>query len=418
PNVDFNPPAYNPNVDFNPSPSNSINLNGYTIDGNFYREFLKTGGLEGSLGAPKSDQKSLGGNIVQYFEHGHIYWNGSKAIAYQEGTPLPKTSPSNIGAVGVVKPISITAIDDNSSNLNSVKAPFWGTITGNTRLGTKSNNIGLVFADGSSKAIAPSKNTWLVIHGMTNNPPPPDKDVLNELTDNTSLANAVYGYSPDDQVLVLDWRSAAYSTNAYSKIGASWIDSVADWTANLLRESKIPSLNINLVGHSLGSYVAAEIAAKIPGGVNKIIALDPATEVLGSYDFGGGHYSDQVKFSDNSSWSWGFYGSALGSPDRARTADESFNIDFGVKPLWETHGAVENLFTEMLKQAKDKNTSSLGDIFGLDKMNSSEKPWVIDYGINWEAKLIAQTKGDGSWILKDIVPNPDSSEFNGGGGIW
>ncbi|MEK0187987.1 hypothetical protein, partial [Microcoleus anatoxicus] len=115
-NVDFNPPANNnQNVDFNPPQSNSINLNGYTIDGKFYQEFLKTGGLNGWLGAPKSGEESLGGNIVQYFEHGHIYWNGSKAIAYQEGTPVPKT-PLNISSqLGVTKPSS----SENNGGLNA-----------------------------------------------------------------------------------------------------------------------------------------------------------------------------------------------------------------------------------------------------------------------------------------------------------
>jgi len=45
------------------------------------------------LGAPTSEEKGLGdGNIIQYFENGHIYWNGSKAIAYKEGTDLPSVS--------------------------------------------------------------------------------------------------------------------------------------------------------------------------------------------------------------------------------------------------------------------------------------------------------------------------------------
>jgi surface antigen len=115
-------------------PPNSINLNGYTISGNFYpvfqnyqgtlgnpisdvtnyngasyqlfengsivssangtfplyggirQAYKNTGGLEGWLGVPTSEEKGLGnGNIIQYFEKGHIYWNGSKAIAYQEG---------------------------------------------------------------------------------------------------------------------------------------------------------------------------------------------------------------------------------------------------------------------------------------------------------------------------------------------
>jgi len=139
-----NPVQPNPNpVQPNPNPvqqPSSINLNGYKVGGNFYpvfqnskstlgnpissvinysggvsyqlfdkgsivtskngtfplsgairQEFLKTGGLNGRLGAPTSEEKNLGGNIVQYFERGNIYWNGSKAVAYEEGRKLPTT---------------------------------------------------------------------------------------------------------------------------------------------------------------------------------------------------------------------------------------------------------------------------------------------------------------------------------------
>lgn len=49
------------------------------------------------MGAPTSEEKNLGGNIVQYFERGNIYWNGSKAIAYDEDKNPPKDQkPSNI----------------------------------------------------------------------------------------------------------------------------------------------------------------------------------------------------------------------------------------------------------------------------------------------------------------------------------
>jgi surface antigen len=58
----------------------------FPLYGGIRQAFLKTGGLEGWLGAPKSEEKGLGnGNIIQYFDNGYIYWNGSKAIAYKEG---------------------------------------------------------------------------------------------------------------------------------------------------------------------------------------------------------------------------------------------------------------------------------------------------------------------------------------------
>jgi len=611
------------------NPTNSINLNGYTIGGNFYSVFqnyqgtlgnpisdaiqysgdvsyqlfengsivtsqygtfplyggirqtyLNNGGLNGWLGEPKSAEIDRGnGNVIQYFESGYIYWNGSRATAYRYATTPPQTSP-NIGSqLGVTMPdfnqpayrennifwqsgyapasthpaytnlgsalgnctwyvngrlqqlgyntTTLIKLNGNASEWDNLAAnagismsstpqvgdiaqwesghvavvekvnpdgtilisessypisagvadylyktetisasspsrfirlpysgsssvdtlirtgvagggnpidgnptstpilPYTRTIEMQTIFGKQTDNIGLWFADGSSKAIDPSKNTWLVIHGLTLNTAPPDKNVLQELDDNTHLANAVDGYSPDDQVLVLDWRNEAYSYSPIPDphIGARWIDSVASWTADqLMNKFNIANSNINLIGHSLGAYVAAEIAAKIPGGVNKIIALDPATEVGRPYNFGGGHNSSQVNFSNNSSWSWGFYGSLLGSPDRARTADESFNIDFGLLSIEmdTAHGAVRKLFKDMLEEANDKTVSSNGDIFGLDRMNSSGKPWVIDYGSKWEAKIEAKQE-NGRWIPIKIIPETpiaiESGSSHGANGI-
>jgi hypothetical protein len=174
PNVDFNPDD-NPNVDFNPPQSNSINLNGYTIGNNFYAVFQNyqgtlgnptsdvinyngvsyqlfengsivssangtfplyggirqtyrnTGGLEGWLGAPTSEEKGLGdGNIIQYFENGHIYWNGSKATAYKEGTGLPsivvppnQPLSGNIG--GSHSGGGFTLVSSDGTQFNSIK---------------------------------------------------------------------------------------------------------------------------------------------------------------------------------------------------------------------------------------------------------------------------------------------------------
>ncbi|MEG5138845.1 MULTISPECIES: S8 family serine peptidase [unclassified Microcoleus] len=135
------PPTDNPIV----VPPTSINLNGHNVGGNFYpvfqnyqgtlgnptsdvinyngasyqlfdkgsivsskngtfplsgairQEFLRTGGLDGWLGAPKSAEKGQGdGTLIQYFEKGYISWNGVKAIAYEEGSKPPIAQIPNI----------------------------------------------------------------------------------------------------------------------------------------------------------------------------------------------------------------------------------------------------------------------------------------------------------------------------------
>ncbi|MEG4804255.1 S8 family serine peptidase [Microcoleus sp. ARI1-B5] len=170
-------------------PSNSININGHTVGGNFYpvfqnyqgtlgnpisdvtnyngasyqifengsivssqygtfplygairQTFLKNGGLEGWLGEPKSGEKGLGnGNIIQYFEDGYIYWNGSKATAYRYGTTLPKT-PTNIGSqLGVTMPnFNLPAYRENNIFWQSGYAPA-STHPSSTNLGSALGN--------------------------------------------------------------------------------------------------------------------------------------------------------------------------------------------------------------------------------------------------------------------------------------
>ena len=68
----------------------------FPLYGGIRQAYKNTGGLEGWLGAPTSEEKGLGnGNIIQYFEDGYIYWNGSKATAYKEGTDLPSNNSGN-----------------------------------------------------------------------------------------------------------------------------------------------------------------------------------------------------------------------------------------------------------------------------------------------------------------------------------
>lgn len=65
----------------------------YPLYGGIRAQYLNTGGLNGYLGSPTSAEISRGdGTIIQYFENGHIYWNGSIATDYGEGEGIPSVS--------------------------------------------------------------------------------------------------------------------------------------------------------------------------------------------------------------------------------------------------------------------------------------------------------------------------------------
>jgi len=292
-------------------------------------------------------------------------------------------------------------------NLN-IKADLnWGTVP---RAG-QNESVGLerVGDDGkgSPKPIESGRNTWVVIHGFDGEPSTGEFPALAKALD-----------AADDQVLTLDWSSIAkkYGGNI-SKAGnvADWIPTVADWASRKLKDlgfdNGTSQNKLNLVGFSLGAYVAAEIASLMPGGVNKIVALDPAsTAGLGSY----ANKARSIKFSDNSQFSWGFYGSLAGDPGRTATADESWSVGFGSNNPQANHGQVVNLFASMVDQART-NSNPVSTYFGLNKMGKDiHTPLQLDQydetgsRVSWglggpfEGRLEARQDNNQRWVPKKL----------------
>ncbi|WP_413176349.1 Calx-beta domain-containing protein [Anabaena azotica] len=219
-----------------------------------------------------------------------------------------------------------------------------------------------------------NRPTWIIIHGMDSNP----NGVQN-------LSESISGYKEGDQILTLDWSEGAKSNQLLIPlpgIGASFIESAAYFAARTLINWGISSTNINLVGHSLGAYVAAEIAKRMPGGfVNRIVALDPAKELPTGYN------SESVDFDAESLFSWAFYGSNLGSSQRAITANNSFTMGFGTSWNIGNHGYVKDVFAYLVRQSYENPNNSVSKFFDLDRMNSSvSQPWRLnefnDFGGN------------------------------------
>ncbi|MBD2194224.1 MULTISPECIES: FG-GAP-like repeat-containing protein [Calothrix] len=272
--------------------------------------------------------------------------------------------------------------------------PYKGTIFGTNVFGqTLQHSISFNRVDNNySDPVSSNKKTWLVIHGMDNDP---------NSTDIKYLASAIDGYEDGDQVFALDWSQAAKSY-INPNIGGSWIETAASWAANKLSNWGISSSNINLAGHSLGAYVSAEIAERISGGVNRLLVFDPASKTLGL----GGYDSESVNFSAHSQWSWGFYTSSFGNSGRTTTTDDAFTIGFGYNNPIDNHGNGLDLFASMLTR-KD----SVSSLFKLDKMG--QRPWKLDEfdevgkrfnlgGGKYEGRIEATLK-DGRWIPNYLV---------------
>jgi Subtilase family/Domain of unknown function (DUF4114)/LysM domain/LGFP repeat len=69
----------------------------FPLYGAIRQQYLKMGGLEGSLGAPTSGEKQQGnGTIKQTFENGYIIWNGDRAVTYSQGNGQQASTASPV----------------------------------------------------------------------------------------------------------------------------------------------------------------------------------------------------------------------------------------------------------------------------------------------------------------------------------
>ncbi|MEP0913303.1 DUF4347 domain-containing protein [Leptolyngbya sp. GB1-A1] len=142
------------------------------------------------------------------------------------------------------------------------------------------------------------RQTWIVLHGWNGN------------VENTiKTAELIAASNPKDIVLVLDWTQASGGVAGISRgkvddynpsspyagaanfIAASWISAVARGAAGMLRQWGIEdaeaSASLNIVGHSLGVFLGAEIASNFEYGANTMFATDSASSISGR-----GAYSD------------------------------------------------------------------------------------------------------------------------------
>jgi pimeloyl-ACP methyl ester carboxylesterase len=255
-----------------------------------------------------------------------------------------------------------------------------------------------------------NKPTWFVLHGFNSSP---SASNISDLTQTLkSESNA--------QIITVDWSSMSRQGAPVNvRMAADWIEEVGEALADFIQsdESLSPD-NVNLVGHSLGAYVAWEVSEHLDseGNVDRLVALDPAAQDWPTTGRLGYDTSD-VNFSENADWSWGFYGSTFGSDDTALTAHESFELRFGfdAAPFTSTdsHGQVVAAFADLIESNPDEEAFSNKDItkyFDLEQINPDweipeflpEKPWVRHDG--FEVKELDPV-GD-SLIYYDENSNP------------
>lgn len=245
------------------------------------------------------------------------------------------------------------------------------------RVETRPVNIRV--ADKAIDRTIDNTETWVVIHGHRSAP----DGFMGE------LAQAI---GRSEQVIVLDWSAPANNSVLRPDLSARWIQEVATFAAQTLRNVwGIATSNLNFIGHSLGTYVASEIGSIFTGPqrqdpqINQIVALDPArSSTLTGYDINGlkSGFQAIAEFNQVSTFARAFWGDGLPVPGRggeglgseryARTADESFRIEFEASDdAIENHNQIVKLFTNMIGNL----VNPISRLFQLD--NGKQPYWEV-----------------------------------------
>ena len=263
-------------------------------------------------------------------------------------------------------------------------------ISGHVRLpnSTIDRLVFLSRVDKPGMPIDSAKPTWIVVHGWNS-----------DSSDNgiREMAKALVQSRPKDQVLTLDWGSISRSGLLDPWGAAEGIVPTGSWAAAALTRDGFFGHQINLVGHSFGSYIANEIAKNFPSKINSIVALDPAANAVSSqYD---PVSNGNVNFSRNTDWSWAFHSSSLGNEYTPVTASEAFIFDSGLLPKG-AHSLPLKAFAQMIMNPQD----SLNFLFSIDNLlDKTYGPWVSD-------------KKSSFFFFDDVVPGYEAVISIPGGG--
>ena len=204
--------------------------------------------------------------------------------------------------------------------------------------------------------IDPHLRTWIIIHGCE------DSSANPWVSGPTGLAAAITNIYPSDQILMIDWTDAAKQANPIDTTEEDWIKPVAAWAAGQLVDYGFAGSDLNLIGHSWGGSMSAEIAELIPyirghtvNLVNSIIALDPAHDGAGSFNPDNqtaDNGTPEIDFARNSRFSWAFHSSELGSVVTPITAHEAIYVDMNTGlGQFSAHNNIRDLFINILTNA-------------------------------------------------------------------
>jgi pimeloyl-ACP methyl ester carboxylesterase len=208
-----------------------------------------------------------------------------------------------------------------------------------------------------------NQRAWVIVHGRGDSE---NSDQMMELTESIYAYASTHG----EQVLAVDWHEGA-SDNPPGSLGlggASWISRVGKWVSDQLVNLGILADEVNLVGHSWGTFVSFEIAENL-GQVNAIVALDPAKNIPGANTYD----TTKVNFSYVSHTSVSFHSSVFGFAYVAKSAVFSFDVGNGAVQILNpisSHNASVDAFANIVRSGLTYSSDPLAEHFALGAIDS------------------------------------------------
>lgn len=265
------------------------------------------------------------------------------------------------------------------------------TIKGTAARGALTTPVTLTRFD--SESVIDSKlDAWLVIHGRNSASTSPNI---------VELASVLKEISGGFQILTLDWSKAAAPLLLDDFQGEDWIQPVALWAAEALKNAGFTGAKLNLAGHSWGALLADELAERIAGGVDSIIAIDPAQDVPFSPLTPGGIYDPdkvgEIDFAAHSSFSWAFRSDRTGLDSGSQVTPKAADEAFVVKNS--DHSLVVTLVANLIRDGR----VGANQLFQLTRLFGGRNgPWIRDnfnadgiehVGGGYEAVIISDKTG-------------------------
>jgi hypothetical protein len=143
----------------------------------------------------------------------------------------------------------------------------------------------------------------------------------------------------------------------------------------------------------MGSLIADRTAAALHkrGGVNAIVALDPATVKTGKTPSGKVRHA-AYHLSTNSKYAMAFNaGDRLAPVTAALTADDAVRIQFGTRMTdVQAHEGTFELFTNILKRAAAKRPGPISKLFSTTRIMAADGP-------DWKKDRYNVVKGQGGF---------------------